>query len=348
MRLRRAGPGRSSWMCLDNHLQHLLVCEQLYNLAVRSGPACKQTWENEGLAYRDDCARRHFHRRPSIGILASVSERRDRGAGSFRDDIFHAYWVPRIARQLRFACLAGRARCSSCQQSQTRSFPRAWRSRLLLALRRCRVGVRVFDRLPLAFNPMTTQQFLNSAWTWNTTALVLSGVALIAYAWAFGLNRRIPYLLAALGVFVLTLVSPLNALAAGYLFSAHMLQHILLLLIVPALLLMSLPRSVSLGSRSWLIANPFVGWIAGVSAMWLWHARPLCNAAVSSQFVNALQISSLLLLGAIFWRQILAPRDEERLSPPGAVLYLFSACVACSILGILITFSPVSVCPIYA
>jgi cytochrome c oxidase assembly factor CtaG len=54
------------------------------------------------------------------------------------------------------------------------------------------------------------------------------------------------------------------------------------------------------------------------------------------------------LLGTIFWRQILAPRDEQRLSPAGAVLYLFSACVACSILGILITFSPVSVCPIYA
>jgi cytochrome c oxidase assembly factor CtaG len=82
--------------------------------------------------------------------------------------------------------------------------------------------------------------------------------------------------------------------------------------------------------------------------MWLWHARPLCNAAVSSEFVRALQISSLLLLGAIFWRQILAPRDDERLSPPGAVLYLFSACVACSVMGILITFAPVSVCPIYA
>jgi putative membrane protein len=195
---------------------------------------------------------------------------------------------------------------------------------------------------------MTTQQFLTSEWTWNTAVLVSSGITLAAYLWAFGSNRRIVYLLAGLAVFVLTLISPLNALAAGYLFSAHMLQHILLLLIVPALLLMSLPRWVSLGSRSWLIANPFVGWIAGVGAMWLWHARPLCNAAVSSQVVNVLQISSLLLLGTIFWRQILAPREEERMSPPGAVLYLFSACVACSILGILITFSPVSVCPIYA
>jgi putative membrane protein len=210
------------------------------------------------------------------------------------------------------------------------------------------VGVRVLDRLPLAFDPMTTQQFLTSEWTWNTAGLVFSGVALTAYLWAFNINHRILYLLAALAVFVLALMSPLNALAAGYLFSAHMLQHILLLLIVPALVLLSLPRWVSLGSRSWLIANPFVGWIAAVGAMWLWHARPLCNAAVSSQLVNALQISSLLLLGSIFWRQILAPREDERLSPPGAVLYLFSACVACSILGILITFSPVSVCPIYA
>jgi cytochrome c oxidase assembly factor CtaG len=195
---------------------------------------------------------------------------------------------------------------------------------------------------------MTTQQFLTSAWTWNTAVLIAAASALVTYVCAFGINQRMVYLLAGVGVFILTLLSPLNALAAGYLFSAHMLQHILLLLIVPALLLMSLPRWVSLAPNSWFIANPLVGWSAGVGAMWLWHARPLCNAAVSSQFVNALQISSLLLLGAIFWRQILAPREEERMSPPGAVLYLFSACVACSILGILITFSPVSVCPIYA
>ena len=195
---------------------------------------------------------------------------------------------------------------------------------------------------------MTTHQFLTSGWTSTPAVLVLSGVALVAYLWVFGVNRRVLYLLGGLVVFLLTLTSPLNALASGYLFSAHMLQHILLLLIVPALLLMSLPRWTSLGSRSSLIANPFIGWMAGVGAMWLWHARPLCNAAVSSQLVNALQICSLLLLGAIFWRQILAPRVEDRLSPPSAVLYLFSACVACSVLGILITFSPVSVCSIYA
>ena len=81
--------------------------------------------------------------------------------------------------------------------------------------------------------------------------------------------------------------------------------------------------------------------------MWFWHAPAMCNAAVTSRAIHALQIISLLALGSLFWRQILAPREQERLSPPSAVLYLFSACVTCSVLGIIITFSPVAVCSIY-
>jgi cytochrome c oxidase assembly factor CtaG len=90
-----------------------------------------------------------------------------------------------------------------------------------------------------------------------------------------------------------------------------------------------------------------VGWLAGVGAMWFWHVPALCNAAVMSRPVYALQTISLLVLGGLFWRQILAPRDSERLAPPAAVLYLFSACVTCSVLGIIITLSPVTVCSIY-
>jgi putative membrane protein len=194
---------------------------------------------------------------------------------------------------------------------------------------------------------MTTEQFVISAWNWNPVALLASAAALIAYLYVFGIHRRIAYLIVGIGVFLLTLTSPINALADGYLFSAHMLQHILLLLIVPAFLLMSLPRSVPLEVRPRFLAHPLVGWCGGVGAMWVWHARTLCDAAVSSRPVYVLQTVSLLVLGAFFWRQVIAPREEERLSPPAAVLYLFGACTACSILGILITFSPVSVCPIY-
>jgi len=195
---------------------------------------------------------------------------------------------------------------------------------------------------------MTTAQFILSGWTWNPVTLGLVALALVLYPVVFHDRRRFAWFLAAMAMLLLTLVSPLNTLADGYLFSAHMTQHIVLLLVVPALLMFSLPRELSLARGPRFLSTPFVGWLAGVGAMWFWHAPTLCNAAVSSRPIHALQTISLLVLGSLFWRQILAPRDRERLSPPAAVLYLFSACVTCSILGIIITFSPVTVCSIYA
>ncbi len=195
---------------------------------------------------------------------------------------------------------------------------------------------------------MSTEQFLLSAWTWNPVALFAAAAGLTAFLLVFRAGRRLGWFLLALAVFLLTLVSPLNALADGYLFSAHMLQHILLLLVVPGFLLLSLPRSFSLGGRARLLAHPLTAWLAGVGAMWFWHWPTLCNAAVTSRSVYAVQTVSLLFCGTLFWSQIIAPRDEERLSPPAAVLYLFSACVACSALGMILTFSPITVCSIYA
>lgn len=194
---------------------------------------------------------------------------------------------------------------------------------------------------------MNTKQFLISGWTWNPMVIAAAVIALVVYWISFRDRSRIGYLVAAQTVFLLALVSPINALADGYLFSAHMLQHILLLLIVPVLVLLALPRDFALSEKvSWL-ANPLIGWLAGVGSMWLWHAPALCNAAVSSRPVYAAQTISLLALGSLFWWQVIAPREEDRLSPPAAVIYLFTACTACSVLGIILTFSPVTVCPIY-
>jgi len=194
---------------------------------------------------------------------------------------------------------------------------------------------------------MTTYQFFTTAWTWNSIVLVLSVLSFVGYFVVFGRRGRPLYFVGAIVVFLLALVSPLSALANGYVFSAHMVQHILLVLIVPALLLLSLPRSFSPRPPLSQLTYPLVGWAAGVGAMWLWHAPALCNAAATSRTVSALQTTSLLLMGSLFWWQVLAPREEQRLSPPAAMVYLFTACTACSVLGIILTFSPVSICPVY-
>ena len=194
---------------------------------------------------------------------------------------------------------------------------------------------------------MTTYEFLTTAWRWNSILLLLTALALAGYFLAFGRRGRPAYFGAALFIFLFALISPVNALANGYLFSAHMIQHILLVLIVPAFLLLSLPRSFSLRRPFTTLTHPLIGWIAGVGAMWLWHVPALCDAATTSSAVSAIQTTSLLLMGSAFWWQVLAPRDAQRLSPAAGIAYLFTACTACSVLGIILTFAPVSICPVY-
>src|SRR5438105_11198526 len=154
---------------------------------------------------------------------------------------------------------------------------------------------------------MTTYQFFTTAWTWNSIVFILSAVASVGYFLAFGQRGRPLYFAAAVVVFLLALISPFNALANGYLFSAHMVQHILLVLIVPALFVLSLPRSFSLHSPFAYFTHPLIGWIAGVGAMWLWHAPALCNAAATSRSVSAIPPSSLLVMASVLWSQDLAP-----------------------------------------
>jgi putative membrane protein len=199
---------------------------------------------------------------------------------------------------------------------------------------------------------MNTAQYLLSAWTWSPLLLGVCIAALVAYAVAlrFCLTARAWYFFSALAALILTLTSPLNALAQGYLFSAHMLQHMLLLLIVPMLLLLGLPIMSKNAIHPWqrFRLPPFLGWVGGVSAMWVWHERTLCDLATRTETFRIVQIISLLALGTLFWWPLLGPQMQRRISPLAGVVYLFSACIACSVLGILITFAPVGVvCPIY-
>ena len=193
---------------------------------------------------------------------------------------------------------------------------------------------------------MSPEQCLFSAWTCNPPVLAACGVTIVAYGAALRLVRRAWLLAVALVVLALALVSPINALADGYLFSAHMLQHLLLLLVVPPLALLSVPLAQSAPER-WQVP-PLLGWLGGLGAMWLWHAPTLCDAAGRSALVRGVQVVSLLLLGALFWWPIIGPVQSQRLRPLAGVVYLFSACLGCTILGILLTFALPGVCPVYA
>ncbi len=200
---------------------------------------------------------------------------------------------------------------------------------------------------------MTTQQFLLSEWDWNPLVIIACVITLYLYGlacrWKF--SGKSFFFLVGLVFLFAALDSPISYLARGILFSAHMLQHLLFVLIVPPFLLLGLPAAGTHGQIPGRLLpwgnNPLIAWLSGVGAMWIWHVPALCDAAVSNESVHVLQTFSLLLLGVLFWRPILSARKEDRLSPLAGIPYLFSACVACSLLGIWITFAPVGVCPVF-
>lgn len=189
---------------------------------------------------------------------------------------------------------------------------------------------------------MTTWDFIATTWRWDIVALALAAAAPIAFSRMGRVGHTWPRALALAGAvlaFVLALSSPVATLADGTLFSAHMLQHLILALVVPPLLLLAFGG----GSRRRVPAP--LAWAMGVGAMWLWHIPALCNAAATSEVLQRVQHVSLLAMGTAFWWPVLGA--SRRIAPLGAVLYLFSACLACTLLGITITLSPVAVCSVY-
>lgn len=195
-------------------------------------------------------------------------------------------------------------------------------------------------------------------WCWTSPVWLVAAAWLIVYLVVVrgaGIRERISLLIGA-SLLVLAFVSPIGVLADGYLFSAHMVQHLVLLLIVPGCILLSLPSEQTgswFGRSGWdrigrLLAIPALGWICGVGAMWFWHIPWLCSTATRQPVWGLFRDASLVASGLAFWWPIYAPCVRYRLYPLSGCVYLFSACLGCTLLGVYITFAPLSVCPVFA
>ncbi|MAI70675.1 MAG: hypothetical protein CMM01_07165 [Rhodopirellula sp.] len=197
---------------------------------------------------------------------------------------------------------------------------------------------------------------------WSPVWLVAASIAIFYGRYQGCTSRSNTFcLISGLSVLVFAFVSPLGVLADGFLFSAHMIQHLLLLLVVPLCLVLSLPSSaaritmpVLVGDRSLrqtlrrMITSPMTGWLLGLGAMWFWHVPAFCSAATENYMIGVARTGTFLASGVLFWWPIYSPIKQARLTANNAVVYLFSACLGCTLLGIYITFTTVTVCPAFA
>jgi len=194
---------------------------------------------------------------------------------------------------------------------------------------------------------MTTAHFWLTAWDFEWSINIGCILMMAFYLWKVqaGMWRRLSFLSGIL-VMVIALESPLDPLGDDYLFSAHMAQHLLLILIVPPLLLLGIPEAAA---RAWLrvkviagteqiLGRPVVAWFAAIGVMTLWHLPLLYNFALAHEGVHVFQHLSFLVTATMFWWPVLHPVPECRLAMGAALFYLFSAAAENSVLGIILTF----------
>ncbi len=165
---------------------------------------------------------------------------------------------------------------------------------------------------------------------------------------------------------VTALISPLHRWG-GMLFSAHMTQHELLMLVAAPLLVLGKPlvamlkglpagwarRLVKWTSAAWwrrvwhALINPLVAWLVHAIVLWAWHIPALFQATLRSDLVHALQHLSFVLSALLFWWAVIQG-PHRAVNFGAAVLYMFTTALHSGFLGALITFATTPWYPAYA
>jgi putative membrane protein len=186
-------------------------------------------------------------------------------------------------------------------------------------------------------------------------------------------RRPLPWraLCFAAGLFVVlvALDSPAERLADDW-FWAHMLQHVLLMMVAAPLLVLGAPwlpfwRPLPLGLRrgvarivvkspsfAWLrhaarlVVSPLAAWLLFDVNLALWHVPALYDLTLRNNGAHYAEHISFVLLGLLFWSQVLeSPPFHPRLSPFGRVLYTTAGSAASWLLAIILTFATTPLYP---
>ena len=92
-------------------------------------------------------------------------------------------------------------------------------------------------------------------------------------------------------------VSPLAHLD-HHLLTAHMVQHLLLMLVAAPLILLGI-RPMALPEPP-----PSICWLAGSFTVILWHIPAIFELALKSNFWHVSEQASFLIAGILFWRPV--------------------------------------------
>ena len=174
--------------------------------------------------------------------------------------------------------------------------------------------------------------------------------------------------LGGLACLFLAIASPLDS-AADTLLSAHMVQHSLLFIVAPGLLLVGQPllpllgglpdslrrslvapllRRRSVRAAAHALVHPLAALLLSSVIFWSWHFPGLYQLALRLPAVHMVEHASFLAGGLLFWFPVVQPWPSRPRWPRAAMIpYLLAADVQNSVLAAVLTFSDRVVYPFY-
>jgi putative membrane protein len=154
---------------------------------------------------------------------------------------------------------------------------------------------------------------------------------------------------------LIALCSPIDGLGDEYLFSAHMVQHMLLTYAAPPLWLWGTPIWVwdwiasKCLSRLTLtgITSPMIAFTLFNGVMWVWHIPAAYDFALTHEGVHIIEHLTFITAALIGWSPALLPWPVNPLSKPARAFYLFASTFPCTALAALLALSNHVLYPFY-
>jgi putative membrane protein len=206
------------------------------------------------------------------------------------------------------------------------------------------------------------------AWSIHPSIPVGLVVLLGLYALAIGPVRRrldwgppvpaeqVTAFCTAVVILFFALTGPIHDLSDSYLFTVHMLQHLIITLVVPPLLLLGLPAwlvrrllaPAPVNRIARLVGSAPVAYVVFSGTIALWHLPVLYNSTLMRLDIHVLEHLLFIVTATIGWWPVLAPAREYRAPMIAQILYLLLVPFPLKAVGLLITLSDTVLYPAYA
>ncbi len=205
---------------------------------------------------------------------------------------------------------------------------------------------------------------------WHNEPYLVGGLVFLGWLWAvlagpwraklapgtpFPRGDAVRFYLGLL-IFYLAVGSPLDQIGERYLFSAHMLQHQLLVYPAAVLLVLGLPAWMTdslLARPTWrrlarLITHPVSAMVIYSLVIGVWHAPTFYDLALRNKVVHVLEHVSFFLAAVIYWWPLLSRSKAVPKSGYGAqMLYILAVQIAMTPVFAYVTFSTDILYPTY-